>query len=643
MFVIRGKKMKNVVISFPDGSEDEFDKGITGYDLAKTISQGLANNALAIKIDGIMHDLNTKIETDSRVQIITFNDNEGKEVLRHSASHILAAAIKKLYPKAKFAIGPAIENGFYYDFDDLTISTEDFPKIEAEMKKLINEKLEFKKKIVTSDEALVLFKDEPYKVELIRDLKAAETVSTYTVNGFTDLCRGPHVPHSGKIKAFKLMKLAGAYWRGDSDKKMLTRIYGTAFYDKKDLKEYLHMLEEAEKRDHRKIGKQMDLFSFHDEGPGFPFWHNKGLILKNQLMNFWREFHKGDYEEIQTPMMLNRKLWETSGHWENYRETMYFTKIDDVDFAIKPMNCPGGILIYKNDLHSYKEFPMRIAELGLVHRHELAGVLHGIFRARMFTQDDAHVYCLPEQLEDELGKVIDLVFDMYKPFNFNDMHIELSTRPEKKFIGKIEDWDLAESALKNILEKKGVSYKLNIGDGAFYGPKIDFHVKDSMNRTWQCGTIQLDFNLPERFDLRYMGEDGTMEHRPIMIHRTIFGSLERFIGILIEHCAGKLPLWLNPVQVIVIPVNDSVYKYAESINREFLDNNIRSEIDLSDDSLNKKVRNAEVQKINYIVVVGNKEEKNKTINVRTSDNEIQGEKKIPDFISELMQEIKERK
>ena len=643
MFVIRGKKMKNVVISFPDGSEDEFDKGITGYDLAKTISQGLANNALAIKIDGIMHDLNTKIETDSRVQIITFNDNEGKEVLRHSASHILAAAIKKLYPKAKFAIGPAIENGFYYDFDDLTISTEDFPKIEAEMKKLINEKLEFKKKIVTSDEALVLFKDEPYKVELIRDLKAAETVSTYTVNGFTDLCRGPHVPHSGKIKAFKLMKLAGAYWRGDSDKKMLTRIYGTAFYDKKDLKEYLHMLEEAEKRDHRKIGKQMDLFSFHDEGPGFPFWHNKGLILKNQLMNFWREFHKGDYEEIQTPMMLNRKLWETSGHWENYRETMYFTKIDDVDFAIKPMNCPGGILIYKNDLHSYKEFPMRVAELGLVHRHELAGVLHGIFRARMFTQDDAHVYCLPEQLEDELGKVIDLVFDMYKPFNFNDMHIELSTRPEKKFIGKIEDWDLAESALKNILEKKGVSYKLNIGDGAFYGPKIDFHVKDSMNRTWQCGTIQLDFNLPERFDLRYMGEDGTMEHRPIMIHRTIFGSLERFIGILIEHCAGKLPLWLNPVQVIVIPVNDSVYKYAESINREFLDNNIRSEIDLSDDSLNKKVRNAEVQKINYIVVVGNKEEKNKTINVRTSDNEIQGEKKIPDFISELMQEIKERK
>jgi len=643
MFVLRGKKMKNVVISFPDGSEDEFDKGITGYDLAKTISQGLANNALAIKIDGTMHDLNTKIETDSRVQIITFDDNEGKEVLRHSASHILAAAIKKLYPKAKFAIGPAIENGFYYDFDDLTISIEDFPKIEAEMKKLINEKLEFKKKIITSDEALVLFKDEPYKVELIRDLKAAETVSTYTVNGFTDLCRGPHVPHSGKIKAFKLMKLAGAYWRGDSDKKMLTRIYGTAFYDKKDLKEYLSMLEEAEKRDHRKIGKQMDLFSFHDEGPGFPFWHNKGLILKNQLMNFWRELHKEDYEEIETPMMLNRKLWETSGHWENYRETMYFTKIDDMDFAIKPMNCPGGILIYKNGLHSYKEFPMRIAELGLVHRHELAGVLHGIFRARMFTQDDAHVYCLPEQLEDELGKVIDLVFDIYKPFNFNDIHIELSTRPDKKFIGKIEDWDLAESALKTVLEKKKINYKLNIGEGAFYGPKIDFHIKDSMNRTWQCGTIQLDFNLPERFDLRYMGEDGTMEHRPIMIHRAIFGSLERFIGILIEHCAGKLPLWLNPVQVMVLPVNDSVYKYAESINREFLDNNIRSEIDLSDDSLNKKVRNAEVQKINYIVVVGNKEEKNKTINVRTRDNEIQGEKKIPDFISELMQEIKDRK
>ena len=635
--------MKNVVISFPDGSEDEFDKGISGYELAKTISQGLANNALAIKINDTLHDLNTKIETDSKIQVITFEDKEGKDILRHSASHILAAAIKKLYPKAKFAIGPAIEEGFYYDFDDLNISIDDFPKIEAEMKKLINEKLEFKKKIITSDEALILFKNEPYKVELIKDLKAAETVSIYTVKGFTDLCRGPHVPHSGKIKAFKLMKLAGAYWRGDSDKKMLTRIYGTAFYNKKELKQYLEMLEEAEKRDHRKIGKQMNLFSFHEEGPGFPFWHNKGLILKNQLMSFWRELHKEDYEEIETPMMLNRKLWETSGHWENYRETMYFTKIDDMDFAIKPMNCPGGILIYKNELHSYKEFPMRIAELGLVHRHELTGVLHGLFRVRMFTQDDAHVYCLPDQLEDELGKVIDLVFDIYRPFNFKEIKIELSTRPEKKFIGKIKDWDLAESALKNVLEKKKIDYKLNVGDGAFYGPKIDFHIKDSMNRTWQCGTIQLDFNLPERFDLRYMGEDGTMEHRPIMIHRAIFGSLERFIGILIEHCAGKLPLWLNPVQVMVIPVNDSVYKYAESINREFLDNNIRSEIDLSDDSLNKKVRNAEVQKINYIVVVGNKEEKNKTINIRTRDNEIQGEKKIPDFISELMQEIKDRK
>lgn len=635
--------MKNVVISFPDGSEDEFDKGISGYELAKTISQGLANNALAIKINDTLHDLNTKIETDSKIQVITFEDKEGKDILRHSASHILAAAIKKLYPKAKFAIGPAIEDGFYYDFDDFNISIDDFPKIEAEMKKLINEKLEFKKKIITSDEALILFKNEPYKVELIKDLKAAETVSIYTVKGFTDLCRGPHVPHSGKIKAFKLMKLAGAYWRGDSDKKMLTRIYGTAFYNKKELKQYLEMLEEAEKRDHRKIGKQMNLFSFHEEGPGFPFWHNKGLILKNQLMSFWRELHKEDYEEIETPMMLNRKLWETSGHWENYRETMYFTKIDDMDFAIKPMNCPGGILIYKNELHSYKEFPMRIAELGLVHRHELTGVLHGLFRVRMFTQDDAHVYCLPDQLEDELGKVIDLVFDIYRPFNFKEIKIELSTRPEKKFIGKIKDWDLAESALKNVLEKKKIDYKLNVGDGAFYGPKIDFHIKDSMNRTWQCGTIQLDFNLPERFDLRYMGEDGTMEHRPIMIHRAIFGSLERFIGILIEHCAGKLPLWLNPVQVMVIPVNDSVYKYAESINREFLDNNIRSEIDLSDDSLNKKVRNAEVQKINYIVVVGNKEEKNKTINIRTRDNEIQGEKKIPDFISELKQEVKDRK
>ncbi len=635
--------MNLINITFPDGNEEEFDKGVSGYDVAKSISQGLANNALAIKVDDTLKDLNTSLTKDCQIQIITFNDKEGKDVLRHSAAHVMAAAVKKLYPKVKVAIGPSIENGFYYDFDDLKISLEDLPKIESEMKKIIKEKLEYKRKVVKVEEALKLFKDEPYKLELIKDLNAAETISTYTLGDFVDLCRGPHIPHTGKIKAFKLMKLAGAYWRGDSDKKMLTRIYGTAYFDKKELKEYLTMLEEAEKRDHRKIGKEMDLFSFHEEGPGFPFWHNNGLILKAELLKLWRELHSKDYEEIMTPMILNRKLWETSGHWDNYKESMYFTKIDNNDYAIKPMNCPGGILIYKNSLHSYKEFPLRVAELGLCHRHEMAGVLHGLFRVRMFTQDDAHIYCLPDQLQEELSKVIDLISNAYQYFNFKDLRIELSTRPEKKFIGKIEDWDLAEEALKAVLEKKGIDYVLNIGDGAFYGPKIDFHIRDSMNRTWQCGTIQLDFNLPERFDLRYMGEDGTRDHRPIMIHRTVFGSLERFIGVLIEHYAGRLPLWLNPIQVMIVPVNDTVKDYAQEICNQLYKENIRAKVDLTDDSLNKKIRNAEVRKINYILVVGNKEEKAKTVNIRTRANIAHGEKKLDILISELKQEILERR
>ena len=644
MFVLRGEKMSVINVTFPDGNEEEFEKGVvSGYDVAKFIGKGLANDALAIKVDGTIQDLNTTLITDCQIQIITFKDYDGKDILRHSVAHIMACAVKRLYPDVKVAIGPPIENGFYYDFDNIKISTEDFPKIETEMKKIINEKLQYIKKVVKREEAVVLFKDEPYKLELIKDLRAAETISTYTLGEFVDLCRGPHIPNTEKVKVFKLMKVAGAYWRGDSSNKMLTRIYGTAFYDKKDLKEYLTLLEEAEKRDHRKIGKEMDLFSFHKEGPGFPFWHNNGLILKGELMKFWRELHQEDYDEIMTPIILSRKLWETSGHWDNYKEAMYFTQIDKDDYAVKPMNCPGGILIYKNNLHSYKEFPLRIAELGLCHRHEMTGVLHGLFRARMFTQDDAHVYCLPDQLQDELVKVIELVFDVYKPFGFKGMHIELSTRPNKKFIGKIEDWDLAEAALKMALEKKGIDYKLNVGDGAFYGPKIDFHIKDSMNRTWQCGTIQLDFNLPERFDLRYMGEDGNMDHRPIMIHRAIFGSLERFIGILIEHYAGKLPLWLNPVQAIIVPVNDTVKGYAEKINSQLQGSDIRSKVDSSDDSLNKKIRNAELKNINYILVVGNKEEKNKTINVRTRDNVVHGEEKVDKLVSDLMQEIKYRK
>jgi threonyl-tRNA synthetase len=643
MFVFRGIKMSLINIRFPDGNEEEFDKGVTGYDVAKFISEGLANSACAIMVNDELRDLHEPINEDVKIKIITFKDKEGLDILRHSTAHVMAYAIKKLFPESKFAIGPSIEDGFYYDFDNLNISTEDFPKIEAEMKKIIKQKMKFKKEIISNEKALEIFKDEPYKTELIKDLGAAETISIYSLGDFVDLCRGPHIPHTGKIKAFKLMKLAGAYWRGDSDNVMLTRIYGTCFPSKKELKEYLEMLKEAEKRDHRKIGKEMDLFSFQEEGQGMPFWHNNGVILMNELLAFWRELHKGDYTEIKTPMMLSKELWKTSGHWENYRENMYVTNIDDEEYAIKPMNCPGGILAYKNKLHSYKEFPMRIAELGMVHRHELAGVLHGLFRVREFTQDDAHVYCLADQLEDELVKVINLVFDIYKPFNFKGVDIELSTRPENKFIGKVEDWDLAENALKNALDNLKINYKLNVGDGAFYGPKIDFHIKDSMNRSWQCATLQLDFNLPERFDMRYMGEDGTMNHRPIMLHRAIFGSIERFIGILIEHYAGKFPLWLSPVQAIVIPVNESVEEYTKTVNKELQLKDIRSIVDLSDDSLNKKIRNAQLKKINYILVVGNKEESNKTVNVRTRDNEVHGEKKLNVLIDELNAEISKRK
>ncbi len=631
--------MESIKISFSDGSEKNYDKGVSGLDIVKDLNK---QDIIAMRVDGVVCDLTTKLDKDSVVELLSFEDDDAKRVLRHSAAHILAYAVKKLYPGVKISIGPATDEGFYYDFDNLKVSVDDFTKIEKEMKSIIHEKLMFKKQIISREKALELFKDEPYKLELIQGLGSDEVISTYTIGEFTDLCKGPHVPNTGFVKAVKLMKLAGAYWRGDSKNKMLTRIYGTAFYSKSDLKSYLDFLREAEKRDHRKIGKQLDLFSFHEEGPGFPFWHNKGMVLMNSLIDFWREKHKHDYEEVRTPIMLNRALWETSGHWKNYKENMYLTKIDDVDFAIKPMNCPGGILIYKNRLHSYKEFPIRVSELGLVHRHELTGVLHGLFRVRMFTQDDAHIYCLPNQLEEEIGKVIDLVFDMYKVFGFNNVEIELSTRPEDKFIGKIEDWDHAENALKSILEKKSIDYKLNPGDGAFYGPKIDFHVKDCMNRTWQCGTIQLDFNLPERFDLRYMDKDGTMDHRPIMLHRTVFGSIERFIGILIEHYAGKFPLWLSPVQIKIVPVNDSVIDYCKTLYRSFLNKDIRVELDLSEDSFNKKIRNAELSKVNYIVVIGNKEMDNNTLNIRTRDNKILGEMNFNDFLDKLFKEIKEK-
>ncbi|MEM4267325.1 MAG: threonine--tRNA ligase [Candidatus Woesearchaeota archaeon] len=604
------------------------------------LSKEFCPEAIAAKVNGKLVDLNTIAKDGSEIEFIDFHSEEGREIFRHSAAHVLASAVKKIFPKAKLTIGPSIEDGFYYDFDNPTPFTpEDLKKIEEEMHNIVKQDILFERLDVSKEEAKnkMIELDEPYKVELINDL-GDEQVSLYKHGEFIDLCKGPHVPSTGRIKAFKLTKLAGAYWKGDSSNKMLQRVYGVAFPTKEELKDYISILEEAERRDHRKIGKQLKLFSFHDEGPGFVFWLPKGLFIFNKLIEFWRTEHeKAGYVEIKTPIILSRKLWEQSGHWDNYKENMYFTKIDNQDFAIKPMNCPGGMLVYKEEVHSYKELPLRVGEIGLVHRHELSGVLSGLFRVRQFHQDDAHIFMTKEQVKNEIYNVLQLVEKFYSLFGLS-YHIELSTRPAKS-IGTDEQWEIATSSLKAALDESGRPYKINEGDGAFYGPKIDFHIRDAIGRTWQCGTIQLDMSLPERFDLTYVDKDGQNIHRPIMIHRVIYGAIERFIGILIEHYAGKFPLWLSPVQVRIITVSNKYDKYGEEVFYKYKSAGIRIELDTRAESVSKKIREAQIEKINYILVVGEKEALNNAVNVRTRDNVIEGLVDSQDFLIRILNEI----
>ncbi|MGD2184773.1 MAG: threonine--tRNA ligase [Desulfobacterales bacterium] len=608
-----------VNITLPDGNLKAFENAPTGLELAESISTDFARNCVAMELNEELVDLNTSIYEDARVRLITQKDPEALHVLRHSAAHVMAQAVLRLFKDAKLTIGPAIEDGFYYDIDMEPVSEDDFPKIEAEIKKIVKAKLPIYRKEVSKAEALKFYKDEPYKQEMISEMGDG-TISFYQQGEFTDLCRGPHVPHTGYVKAIKLTKVSGAYWRADPAKAQLQRIYGTAFFSKKELNAHLKFLEEAKKRNHRKIGQALDLFSFHEEAPGMPFFHPKGMVVWNTLLDYWRAEHRAaGYVETKTPIMLNRALWEKSGHWENYRENMYTSTIDENDYAIKPMNCPGGMLIYGRKPHSYKDLPLRAAEVGLVHRHELSGVLSGLFRVRAFHQDDAHLYMMPEQIEAEILGVLRLSERMYSTFGLG-FHLELSTRPEKS-IGTDEQWEHATHGLETGLKAYGQEYTLNAGDGAFYGPKIDLHIKDALGRTWQCGTIQLDMALPERFNLTFIGKDNE-RHRPLMIHRTIFGSIERFLGILIEHFAGKFPLWLSPVQAAVLPINDDLIPYANEVKSELEKAELRVEVDDRAESLNKKVREAQLNQIPLILTIGSKEKEAGTLAVRTLDGHV---------------------
>ena len=627
-------------ITLKDGSSKEYAQSMSVIDIAKDISEGLARVATAGEVDGEVVDLRTVIDKDCELNILTFNDEKGKGAFRHTTSHIMAQAIKRLYPDTKLAIGPSIEDGFYYDIDRETpLVAEDLEKIEAEMKKIVKEDLPIKQYTMPRAEAIAYFKekDEPYKVELIEDLPENSVISFYSQGEFTDLCAGPHLMSTKPVKAFKLTSLAGAYWRGSEKNKMLQRVYGTSYPKKAELEEYLHMMEEAKKRDHRKLGKELGLFMMREEGPGFPFFLPKGMELKNQLLDYWREIHKkAGYVEISTPIMLSRHLWETSGHWDHYKDNMYTTVIDDEDFAIKPMNCPGGILVYESEPRSYRDLPLRMGELGLVHRHEKSGQLHGLMRVRCFTQDDAHIFMTPEQVRDEIKGVVKLINEVYSLFGFK-YHVELSTRPEDS-MGSDEDWDMATEALRGALDDLGLPYVVNEGDGAFYGPKIDFHLEDSIGRTWQCGTIQLDFQLPLRFNLEYTGADGE-KHRPIMIHRVIFGSIERFIGILIEHFAGAFPTWLAPVQVKVLPISDKYMDYAQKVLDELNNSGVRAEIDTRAEKIGYKIREAQMKKIPYMLVVGAKEEEDGLVSVRSRFEGDEGQKSLPDFLAAIKMEI----
>ena len=627
-------------ITLKDGSVREYDKSMSVYEIASDISEGLARVAMAGEVNGEVVDLRTVVSEDCELNILTFQDEGGKDTFRHTSSHILAQAVKRLYPETKLAIGPAIADGFYYDVDrDIPFTTEDLEKIEKEMKKIVKEALPVESFTLPREEAIALMKEkeQPYKVELIEDLPEDAIISFYKQGEFTDLCAGPHLMNTKTVKAFKLTSLAGAYWRGNEKNKMLTRIYGTSFTKKADLDEYLERLEEAKKRDHRKLGKELGLFMLREEGPGFPFFLPKGMALKNALLEYWREIHtKNGYVEISTPIMLSRHLWETSGHWDHYKENMYTTVIDEQDFAVKPMNCPGGILVYESEPRSYRDLPIRMGELGIVHRHEKSGQMHGLMRVRCFTQDDAHIFMTPEQVKDEIKGVATLIDEVYKMFGFK-YHVELSTRPEDS-MGSDEDWELATDALRDALDSLGMDYVVNEGDGAFYGPKIDFHLEDSIGRTWQCGTIQLDFQLPLRFNLEYTGADGE-KHRPIMIHRVAFGSIERFIGILIEHFAGAFPTWLAPVQVKVLPISDKHLEYGEKVYAALKDAGIRVEIDTRAEKIGYKIREAQMQKIPYMLVVGAKEEEEGKVSVRSRFAGDEGQKCLKDFLCDLKKEI----
>lgn len=632
-----------ITIRLKDGKEKEFERAVSLADAAKAISNSLGKNALVAKMNGELTDLRDPIVDGAEVEFFTKEDPEGLFTLRHTASHVMAQAIQHLFPGVKFAIGPAIDDGFYYDLDsDHVFSQEDFAAIEKEMSKIAKENIPLVKKVLPRDEALQYFKDkgQDYKVMLIEDLPEEETISLYEQGDFTDLCAGPHLKSTGKVKTFKLMTVAGAYWRGDSKNKMLQRIYATAFFSKEDLDHYLFVRAEAEKRDHRKLGKQLDLFSFHEEGPGFPFFHPKGMILRNKLMDYERElFKEFGYVEIMTPVILSKKLWLQSGHWDHYKENMYFTQIDEEDYAIKPMNCPGGILFFKTQQRSYRDLPMRVGEFGLVHRHELKGALHGLFRVRCFTQDDAHIFMTQEQMKDEVIKCMAMYQKMYGVFGL-EYHVELSTRPENS-MGSDELWEISTNALREAIETAGVPYQINEGDGAFYGPKLDFHVQDSLGRTWQCGTIQMDMQLPERFDVNYIGEDGE-KHRAVMLHRAGYGSLERFIGILIEHYAGAFPTWIAPVQAKIIPVTDKNLEYAKSVAAAMSESDIRVEVEEANETLGYKIRKAQMEKVPYMIIVGDQEMKGHTISVRSRKNGDQGTQSLPMFVANLIREIKER-
>lgn len=633
-----------IKVKLIDGCMKEIEEGSNGYSLAASISKKLAKEAIAAKINDKLVDLNHGLKNDDQVEIITADSEDGIEIIRHSTAHVMAQAVKRIYGNVKLAIGPTIKNGFYYDFDlDISLTQDDLKKIEDEMNKIINEDLKFKRDDVSREEALKIMseKGEYYKVELINALDESEKISLYEQGDFTDLCRGPHIPSTKFIKAFKLTSVAGAYWRGSEKNKMLQRIYGVAFSSKKELEKYLNMIEEAKKRDHRKLGRELKLFEIMDEGPGFPFFLPKGVILKNILIDYWRKLHnEAGYVEIETPIMLNKELWIRSGHWDHYKENMYTSMIDNKEFALKPMNCPGGMLVYKSEGHSYRDLPLRVGELGRVHRHEISGALHGLMRVRAFTQDDAHIFMLPEQIKSEILGVVKLIDEVYDTLGFK-YNVELSTRPEDS-MGSDEEWNMAERSLKEALDEGGLDYKINEGDGAFYGPKIDFHIEDSLGRSWQCGTIQLDFQLPQRFELEYIGSDGG-KHRPIVIHRVIFGSIERFIGILIEHFAGKFPVWLSPIQVKVLPISDSFMEYGHEVIDKLRKYGIRCEIDNRSEKIGYKIREARNERAPYMIIVGEKEKNHGNISLRSRDMGEEGSTSLEEFITRVLKEDQEKK